>query len=399
MDIAGGLYRELCDLPHWNALFGSGGRAAAASSSLSEQTTLHTYCQNPATAGLEHLEKLGIVIRTHSGAPEIAFAYFHPLSSPHMQPSRETIRRGPPIHVAGEVVLRFGFVEGEAVVEAERAIYDPQTRHEPEPFAYNGSRAKRLAVVLNELEVQAAGRSPETADAVATLMDEQNVAVVVVKRGARGALVFERGASPALVPAYRSDRVFKIGTGDVFSSIFAHHWGERRASAREAADLASRAVATYCNSRELPPSRASAPTVTLQPAPTASPGSVLLLGKAASLGSRWLMEEARFRLNELGVEVHAPGLDDAGPCGRVAAVLILSDGLHEPADMGSYPATVPTVILCEDHAPEWLTSMGADGTRITDDFTSAVYFSAWAAASPLPTPFERYNPPSGAYAL
>ena len=51
--------------------------------------------------------------------------------------------------------------------------------------------------------------------------------VVVVKRGCSGATVHRPGRDPVAVPAYRSARVFKIGSGDVFSAAFAHHWGER----------------------------------------------------------------------------------------------------------------------------------------------------------------------------
>ena len=43
MKIVGGTYREVCQHPHWDALFGSGLRAAAALSNLSPGTELHTY--------------------------------------------------------------------------------------------------------------------------------------------------------------------------------------------------------------------------------------------------------------------------------------------------------------------------------------------------------------------
>ena len=43
MEIAGGVYRELCCIPKWDAIFGSGGRAAAAVASLSPDSVLHTY--------------------------------------------------------------------------------------------------------------------------------------------------------------------------------------------------------------------------------------------------------------------------------------------------------------------------------------------------------------------
>ena len=41
--VTGGTYLEFCSEPHWNELFGSGLRGAAAVSSLSEDVLLSTY--------------------------------------------------------------------------------------------------------------------------------------------------------------------------------------------------------------------------------------------------------------------------------------------------------------------------------------------------------------------
>ncbi|MGA9671374.1 MAG: hypothetical protein WBQ94_19335 [Terracidiphilus sp.] len=46
MHIVGGFYREICYIPPWNAVFGSGGRAAAAVSRLSPGSVLHTYAED-----------------------------------------------------------------------------------------------------------------------------------------------------------------------------------------------------------------------------------------------------------------------------------------------------------------------------------------------------------------
>ncbi|EFL49720.1 putative nucleoside 2-deoxyribosyltransferase protein, partial [Solidesulfovibrio fructosivorans JJ]] len=252
MHIVGGLYHELCCVPKWDAIYGSGGRAASVLSTLSPNSTLHTYVEDMNSPGITSLRALGINLKCSPRQSNIVFSYFHPLSRPHIQPQANVIQRQPAIKVSGEAVLRFGFLEGDAVIDAHRAVYDPQTWQNSPAFSENESIASELAVVLNEFELQSTTGINELDLASSYLMESQDIAVIVVKRGPQGAMVFKRGCQAAYVPAYRSSRVFKIGTGDVFSAIFAHNWAERRYSALTAADTASRSVAVYCGTGRTP---------------------------------------------------------------------------------------------------------------------------------------------------
>ena len=77
-----------------------------------------------------------------------AFSYTHGLAVPQIyRPEKQ-----PDLHVQGEKVLRFGMLEGTAVVDADYAVYDPQNAAAPESFARNGSKANHLALVLNIYE-------------------------------------------------------------------------------------------------------------------------------------------------------------------------------------------------------------------------------------------------------
>src|SRR3546814_15505823 len=82
----------------------------------------------------------------------VAFDYFHPLSTPGISPVPGRLEPLPPIHVEGEVVLRFGMLEGDAIVKADRAVYDPQSAFSTPRFTDNGSQANHLAIVLNRVE-------------------------------------------------------------------------------------------------------------------------------------------------------------------------------------------------------------------------------------------------------
>ncbi len=377
MQIAGGLYQESCEVTHWDALFGSGGRAAAVVASLAGKSTLHTYAA-PSNCGLSTFEDMGVCVVAYSAPTTIAFAYFHPLSQPHIQPL--TIKRQAPIQVSGEVVLRFGLLEGDAVVSATRAIYDPQTHKQSNPFHTNGSRAQHLALVLNESELEALAGTHELSSAAATLMREQGATVVVVKRGLRGAMVFERGTAPMIVPAYHSERVFKIGTGDVFSAAFAFHWGEEARPASEAADLASRTVAAYCAKPGFPLQPELSECA--RPLPTSSPGVVLLEGQLDTLGQRYTLEEARFCLTQLGVPVACPALEQHNTTDSPSAILVVADGLGTALPQlieKLISAAIPVIVLAESKAETVPRVVANGGLTTTDDFATALYLAGWAA--------------------
>ena len=386
MHIAGGLYRELCEIPVWDADFGSGGRAAAAVSALSPGSVLYTYAHALRSRGIEALERLGIRVRVHAAAHPIAFSYFHPLSRPYIAPAPGEVVANQPFEVSGETVIRFGFVEGDAIVDGSRVVYDPQTQRLLPPFGDNGSRAGELALVLNEDEMCSMGGSDDLDSAARHIVETQQPAVIVAKRGPRGVAVYQNEGR-LTVPAYRSDRVFKIGTGDVFTAVFAFHWGERRIPPAEAANHASRAVAAYCMTRELPPNDDLARR--LRPVGSSSPGRVLLVGSVNTLGRRWTMEEARFRLTELGAIVAAPALDRVDEhLASIAAVIVLADGISAGelslvAD--AHSSGLPIVVLAETAPPCELERLSGATVAFTDDFVSSLYFAIWAA---IPDPDE-----------
>lgn len=380
MEIAGGLYRELCCVPAWNALLGSGGRAAAAISAVSANSTLHAYAEDFENPDVTALARLGINMHLSPRPSAVVFSYFHPLSIPHIQPPLGEISRQPAIQVSGDAVLRFGFLEGDAVVDARRAVYDPQTWRRPAPFRANGSVARELAIVLNELELRSTAGLDDLGSAASHLIEQQDADVIVAKGGTRGATVFERGGRVTHIPAYRSSRVFKIGTGDVFSAIFAHHWAETGLPAVDAADIASRSVAAYCSTARLPPLDDALQNRV--PVTSATPGTVLIEGAVGTIGQRYTMEEARFLLRELCVDVTSAALDGSSSS-PPEAILVLADGLSEEAMCRvqyAKAAGVPIVVLREDGVHGVGSSVDWGGTTVTDDFVSALYFTVWATS-------------------
>ncbi len=390
MKIAGGIYREDCCVPHWSRLFGSGARAAAAIGSLSPRTELHAYaCESWIEDVRASMGTFQVAAHLTEIGADIGFSYFHPLSVPDL--NGFPLEQAPPLHVQGEAILRFGFIEGDAVVKGNRVVHDPQNWRDALAFTINGSRADALGVVLNETELRQ-GTGLSGGAALKKLIAETGARVVVIKRGPHGAVVYEDGADH-VVPAFRSETVFKIGSGDIFSAHFAHHWAGEKKPAVEAALAASKAVASYVTTRDTQP--APHPW-SLEPAPLNQPGRIYIAAPFFSMAQRWLVEEARHALLRVGAPVFSP-IHDVGTGGSAEAiaqadleglrncraVLALIDGEDAGTlfELGyARQREIPVVALSEAPRPESLLMLSGSGCLIVNDFASAIYHAVWAAS-------------------
>ncbi len=315
-----------------------------------------------------------------SSSYEIVFAYLHPLSSPGIAPSTTEIRPEAPINCQGDVVLRFGFLEGDAIVHGGRVIFDPQSSSAPISFYANGSSADSLAIVLNIDELRASMPSYPLPEAARELLKLNNADVVVIKCGPNGAVVLERGRNIAKVPAFRTSNIFKIGSGDVFSAAFAYYWGTERRSALEAAELASKSTAAYCSSQCLP-----IPTEKMLPAfnPIISDErlNIYIIGATDTLAHHWLMEESKWCINQLGrsATVYDAKLDELDKFpNQLTSVLVLADTLDDCGEgliERAQECSLPVVVLRERDGNLGMSYPEVD---ITSDFTTALYWAVWA---------------------
>lgn len=180
-------------MPDWEVVRGSGGRAAIALAQLGCAVKLATYYSSDHLQRLSSIEMAGVTIRTENRSADIAFSYLHPLATPYIYPPG--IDKHASLEVVSDKVLRFGFLEGDAKVSAETAVYDPQSP-DGALFTANGSTADKLAIVLNENELQQVGQNTDLAKAAKTFFAKDGASVVVVK----GACVVERGRDPSMDP-------------------------------------------------------------------------------------------------------------------------------------------------------------------------------------------------------
>ena len=385
MHVVGGVYLERCLFPPWNQIYGSAGRAAALICQNGDPVTLHSYVSDQARDALETIAATyGFWTDVIAAPVTYAFDYVHPLAEPRIIPARPTSAQ-PAIAVNEDIVLRFGMIEGDAVVHCHTAIYDPQSAFDPQPFAANGSSAERLAVIMNLFEAFRISGKTTLDEALQELL--RNAEVVIIKNGAGGALVGTREHSRSIT-AYSTDSAFTIGSGDVFSAAFAYLWAFRGRDPFDAAEIASLAVAAYIESRVLP--LLSEDLLRTPPRSAIEPDTgaqVYLAGPFFNLPQRWLVTEARALLNAHGLKVSSPlhdvGVGDAQDvapqdiamlekCDKVFAIL---DGSDEGTvfEVG-YARAINKPVICytQNLSEEQLKMFRGTGCTIIDDFASAI---------------------------
>jgi hypothetical protein len=398
--VVGGVYRERCARPFWDEIFGSGGRAASAMARMGARVRLHAYVDAAskeallARAALEKFDFQPTII-----GRSVTFDYYYGLDAPRISPSGDPQK---PIHVTAENLLRFGMLEGDAIINADRAVYDPQNVASPAHFGANGSRAKRLALVLNQTEAAVLAGMPKAAPAelAAALRKQCSADVVIIKQGPLGAFVLD-GRIRHQVPAYQSQRVWKIGTGDTFVAHFAHHWLIEGRLATESAELASRATAFYCETRgsasPVQLASFSAEPITLSSRFRKGYRPVVYLaGPFFTLANLWMIEQARMNLLSMGLSVSSPYHDighgsaedvvgkDLAAIDDADIMFAIGDGMDSGTvyEVGYARAKgKPVIVYCENETAEAKKMMQGSGCTICDDFVSAVYHTLWIACA------------------
>jgi hypothetical protein len=398
--VVGGFYKEYCTRPAWDETYGSGGRAAVAIAAMGTATVLHTYVSPQSK---HHLDALGqiysVQIRaTHIEKP-VRFEYLHNLARPDIFDTPES--SAPNLSVKEKHVVRFGMLEGDAIVDAEWAVYDPQNQGAPVTFAQNGSKATHLALVLNQWESQQMAQLPtgSAAECACKIASEQQAEVVIIKQGAQGALVWAQGRA-SQIPAFRTNKVWKIGSGDCFVAYFAQAWMGQGMAPVPAAELASRATAYYCETRGF-----STPSSLNQYQPPAIKAradggeavrrSVYLAGPFFYLAQIWLIEESRIQLKSSGLAVFSPFHDvglgsaddvvqkDIDAIKKCDVMFAIADGLDAGTmfEIG-YARSIgmPVVIYSEvEQGAESLKMMEGTGCEIYADYATALYATRWKA--------------------
>jgi hypothetical protein len=388
--------------PQWHEIFGSAGRAASAIAAVAGPNLVHLHCYvdsrtQDVIAARSALD--GSFLSPTLVERTCRFSYYHGLALPRIDAPQP---RYPPIRLQATNIVRFGMLEGEGVVEGERVVYDPQNSLTPHAFGTNGSSARELVVVLNHREAarmtQLGHVTPkELAKAVLAL---NSAKAVIIKEGPLGAIICDDGVVTT-IPAYSTDNVWKIGSGDVFVGHFAFRWMHEGRSIVDSAILASKATALYCETSAFP--MASSFTSFDKPAVSVSlrytegnRPTVYLAGPFFTLAQLWLIEQARSNLENFGLNVFSPYHDvghgsaddvvelDLEAIRQSDILFAVGDGLDPGTiyEIGYARArNIPVIVYCENESPDNQKMMVGSGCIISADYVSAIYKTFWAAVA------------------
>ncbi|PPD01828.1 MAG: nucleoside 2-deoxyribosyltransferase [Hyphomicrobium sp.] len=393
MKVVGGVYSEYCYDPHWHQIFGSGGRGAAALKVLGvPKVELHSCLPNNGERTVAaSLNSYGMELHNIRSSPINEFRYTHPLSEPQWN------KKPGPLECIGSIcddcIVAYGMVEGYVTLSGKTIIYDPQAEDAETPLDKIIISSERLALVLNEREVIRMGDSENYVNAAQRLLNNSGAQVIIVKRGPYGCSVIENG-NIATIPVYQSSKIFKIGTGDIFTAAFAYYWSQKNFKASEAADAASRCVSAYAETQSID-AIVEQNVNNRKPILVKRKPKVYLAGPFFSLSQRFLIEEAKRALESLSADVFSPlhevGLEDTPQeiatadlrgLDQCTAILALITDLDVGTifEIGYATAKdIPVVAYSEGVKDEHLTMLMGSGCVCSSDFCSAIYQSIWAA--------------------
>lgn len=398
--VIGGSYGEECAFPRSIVYRGSGVRAASVLAGFGNNVTLNTVTGPVLRREFSDIcKRKGIALNAATSNADVWFRYRHPLSMPDIHPCSPlvTSEREP---ISTERALVFGMIEDRQKVIAERAVYDPQDGYRAKPFSENGSSANELVLLasLSEGRALTGERLPE--DVAAKLLSSPACVAAVVKCGPRGALVATANTSD-WIGAFPSSRMWKIGSGDVFSAAFTHKWFANNCTVLDAAWFASRTVAEYVSTRQetFGPDRmavissdaaaAAESDTSRQPVRDAR---IYLAGPFFTTAQQWIVDETRSALQDLGFNVFSPIHEiGEGPSHEVAPadifaleqsdlVFALIDGLDAGTmfEIGYARArNIPVVCLAECADIRSLTMMLGSGCEVFNDFATSIYAACW----------------------
>jgi hypothetical protein len=395
MIVVGGTYREICREPAIDNLFGSGLRAAFAISRGCKQLKYSSVVDSLDRKEVESFAtSFGFTTDLRERSYPIQFFYEVPISSPKILPSNPIILVPEKITCSDEAALVFGILEAVSEIQAERLVLDPQgVRPLTEQIVWS---AKHVAIVGNKTEIQRL--STENANSTIGQHAENvrknlKVDVVVVKCGALGAIVVDSN-KVSHVGVFPTQKVNPLGSGDVFSGVFAYYWAERRIPAIEAARLASKATAAWVSNEPFQVISQDGNVVWQEASHElyAESVAVYLAAPFFTISDRWLVELCRTALKDLGAKVFSPfhdvgwgppeivGPADLEGLRQADSVLALLDGLDSGTvyEVGHAMALgIPVVGLVSDQRGIDLTMITGNGSRIHEEPSSAVYYAIW----------------------
>ncbi|MBS1774356.1 MAG: nucleoside 2-deoxyribosyltransferase [Bacteroidetes bacterium] len=391
LNIIGGTYHEFCRDPYWDELYGSGLRAAHALSNSDVNIIYHTYSDSETFESLSVIcNSINVQLNSQYIDRSASFIYEHPLAEPKIIHPMASVERN---IIEADNVLLYGMLENIPIIKAKKIVYDPQSPKNPIPFSSLNSAANELIYILNEDEVYSLVRSTDEDKIRDYFFNSENAKAVIVKCGPKGAIIIQPDKSDIQIPLFKTNHVWPIGTGDVFSAVFALLYLVQGKSIQEAAIQASRATASYVETVSLPIAWEKLSnyndTIIIKNDP---PKKVYLAGPFFTMSQRWIIEQFRNALLKIGLEVFSP-FHDVGIGGADEVVALDIKGIDESDGMvaildGLDSGTLfeigyakaknkPVFVFVENEKQQALTMLEGTDCIFEKDFSTIVYKTMW----------------------
>lgn len=402
MIVLGGTYIERCFEPQWSEIYGSGLRAVQLIAEFDKTENIqYITCGDQAIqqhlSGVSQVYK-NVQCQTNNFFTAISFVYDYPLRSPYINPRLDLYSKKDKILQAeGDNVLIYGMLEATFNVNANKVVYDPQSPINPQVFSTTSSTCNQLVMIVNYSEACHLSTKTNLEDIKKFFFNEEDVFALIIKMGAKGAYLFEDIKDQGkIIPVFKTEKVWPIGTGDVFSAFFAYNWFHEM-SLVESATLASKVVAIYAKSRSLlisePLENFNLPSLLISKSHSKK---IYLAGPFFKFTERWLVNEIYITLKDFGLDVFSPyhdvgsgkadlvvnkdieGLDE---CDVIFAII---DGLDSGTlfEVGYAVAQNKTVIAyVQNETEESLKMIEGTSCIIEDDLSTAIYKTYWHAFS------------------
>jgi len=396
--IGGGVYREVCNAYlNWNHVYGSGLRSLLLFQAFNDYEHLNFYssCHETRLSIPYKYKDEKITFCLQDGV-DVIFNYEHPFRMSNIIPRPDYLfAHKKEISIVDRNVLIFGMVDADFTVEADKVVFDPQTIVMPTHFSKR-SYAKQLVYILNFQEAQVLSSEKKLINIRDFFFDIEKCFAVIIKMGTQGAVLYRSKVDEGIhIPVYKTEHVFTIGSGDVFTSTFAHDWFKGLDIVTSACN-ASKVVACYSNNggniNQLLDDLSSFNFSAF--VPKTEIGQIYLAGPFFTFEQKWIINEFFGALKDCGAKVFSP-LHCVGVGKPVEVVEPDIKGLKnskvmlailESSDIGTifevgYAIAIgkKVVAYIENIDSDDLTMLIGTGCDIEKDFTTAVYKACWYA--------------------
>jgi hypothetical protein len=402
MIVYGGYYREKCIFPHWDEYYGSAGRAAAILKNFNIEIKLKTFVSENNLKYLKYFSSVFDINLEETISPfDIEFEYLHSLSNPKITSNKSfNDNKNESTFIESKNVLCYGTMESNApLIIAEKAVFDVQSS-KLEDVYHHKNKISSIVFLLNYEESVYLSKATDLKQIKEFFFNKyNNLEILVIKDGPFGGIVFSK-EDDLEIPIFKNNKIFKIGTGDIFSAVFSYLWmfKYRELGLKEIINISSFSTAYLSKNRNSYECDilSEYKNNTLEKVfinKNKLKRKVYLAGPFFTVSERWQVENIKQYLEKFGFDVFSPvhkvgfsndkkhiATEDLKGLDESDSVFAILNGFDPGTifEIGYAIAKKKKVIIyVENYSGEYLTMFEGTGCIICEDITSAVYNLVW----------------------